>query len=563
VLAIEEKRPKVALGVIHEYLTSEGIEEFSLAGVRKSLEQAGFDVVDLVLKKGWNEGEPTAGAYTLGESQLERLEEELAEYDAVLTINRQEYKVISGLLEKLKSNLTIDELNRELRPILRGQRLDEASRKRNVVNLEPQLELLKEFIGVQEKERNEVLKQLEAIPGQERLAEQRRQTDVAAKFRKLLADCDLLILPRLTLRNAVVGDRIPARLYRLDEGQTRAIRDFMAAGKPVFALFGPVNEPANDRRGPGPAGPDGVEALFAELGIVFGSQTILFNSESKAFSQRRVSLLATGAEVEVPPLLFEQPKEKGRGTLDTTAADDGKALDPNPIARSLKIVAGAAGSTEKLEKLKARHPRPVYFVPVRGQPTAVAEFLFADPESWNESDPFPNRDKTPRYEPTKPDSPLYGTRDAETRGPFPIGVAIETTVPAAWRDDAKPLATAAGLLIGSALQGPAAVGGQALLPPDAYAKDPGRRLRVAAVGHGGLFVGPELPPAREQLLLLASNWLLGRDERLPHDDRPAWRYPRVSLSPRQARLWRDGAVIGLPAAVALLGSLVLLVRKYR
>ncbi|MBX7102863.1 MAG: hypothetical protein K1X57_02200 [Gemmataceae bacterium] len=558
VLAIEEKKPKIALGTIHEYLTSQGQEELTLAGLRKSLEQNGFEVVDIVLKKGWNEGEPVAGAVTLNETQYERLEEELADYDAVLQINKQELKFMSGLVEKLKSNMTLDELNRELKPILRGQRLDETARKRNIANLEPQLEMLREYMSLQEKERNETLKQLEAIPGQERLAEQRRQTDTAAKFRKLLADCDMVILPRMTVRNAVTGEVIPAWLHRLDDGQTLALRDFMAAGKPVFGLFGPVNEPTSERRRPGPRGPDGIEVLFNQLGVVFGGQTILFNSELKAFSQRRVSLLATGAEVEVPPALFERPK--GRADVE---ADDPTGQKPNAIARSLKVVAAAAGSADKLEKLKLRHPRPVYFVPVRGPGDSAAEFLFADADSWNEADPFPNRDKTPRYEPTKPDSPLYGTRDAETRGPFPIGVAVETTVPAAWRDDPQPQAAAAALLAGSATGAAVAIAAQSLIPADDYARGPIPRLRVAAVGHGGLFTGPELSPAKEQFLLTACNWLLARDERLARDDHPAWHYPRVSLSGRRLGLWRDGAVIALPAAVAFLGSLVLLVRKYR
>jgi hypothetical protein len=219
-----------------------------------------------------------------------------------------------------------------------------------------------------------------------------------------------------------------------------------------------------------------------------------------------------------------------------------------------------------LEKLKLRHPRPVYFLPVRGPATTAAEFLFADAESWNEPDPFPTRERTPRYEPTKPDSPTFGTRDAETRGPFPIGIAIETTVPADWLGDTQPAATADALLTTSALGGEAAplqAATQSLVPTDKYATT--KRsvpLRVAAVGHGGLFIGPDLSPAKEQLLLLTCNWLLSRDERLPHDDRK-WQYPRVTMSDRRMRLWRDGALIALPASFAYLGAMVLLVRKYR
>lgn len=565
VLAIEEKKPKIALASIHEYLTTEGIEEFSLAGVKKSLEQQGFEVVDVVLKKGWNEGEPVPAAYTLGESQLERLEEDLAEYDAVLMVNREELKAVSAILDKLKSKMTLEELNKELRQVLRGQRMTEEARRRNIINLEPQVEALREFMQLQERERGEVLKQLDQVPNQERLAEARRMADVKAKFSKLIGDADLVVVPRITLRNAVIGDRIPARLYRLDDAQTSAIKDFMKAGKPVLALFGPGNEPP-DRRGPAPTGPDSMEALFAQLGILFGNQTVLFNSESKAFSQRRASLLATGTEVEIPSLYFEPPKSKTRNTLDTTTEANHK---PNPIAQSMKIVAGAAGSTDKLEKLKLRHPRPIYFVPVRGPASTVAEFLYTDAESWNEADPFPTREKTPRYELTKPDDPKRDTRDEKRRGPFPIGIAIETTVPSEWRDEHRPLVAEAALLTAGATAEPETapylVSAQALMPTDQYkpADYEATKLRVAAIGHGGLFTGPTLSPAKEQLLLHTTNWLLSRDERLPHDDQPRWQYPRVQLSERRAKFWRYGTLFVMPAAFGMLGALVLLVRKYR
>lgn len=560
VLAIEEKKPKIAIGTIHEYLTSAGIEELGLSGLKKSLESNGFEVVDFVLKKNWNDGEPTPSAHTLTESQLERLEEELAEIDAVIAINRQEYASMSAIWDKLKGPMTLEELNRDLRQILRGQRMTDDARRRNIVSLEPQLELLREYIALQEKERSETLKQLDALPQQERLAEQRRMSDVKAKLSKLLADCDLLILPRMTLRNAVIGDRIPARLYRLDEAQTSAVQAFMAAGKPVLALFGPNNEPA-DRRAPAQPGPDGIELLLAQLGIVFGEQTVLFNKEAKAFSQRRASMLATGADVEIPPVLFERPTVK----RNLEQMDDGKTA-ANAISRSLKIAAAAAGSTDKLEELKLRHPRPVYYVPVRGPAGGTAEFLYSDPDSWNEADPFPTRERTPRYEPTKPDSPLFATRDAETRGPFPIGVAVQTTVPSSWLGNHQPAAAANALLLSAALAGDCAalrIATQALIPSDDYAvKKSYLPLRVAAVGHGGLLIGPELSPAKEQLLLLTCNWLMARDERLPLADRQ-WQYPRVVLSHRNGKLWRDCATIGLPAFFAFLGAMVLLVRKYR
>src|SRR5262249_48438739 len=85
VLAIEEKKPKVGIAVIHEWLTSEGLDEFSMAGVRKALTTQGFEVVDFVLKKKWGESaEPEPSAHTYEESKFERVEEEIAEIDASL-----------------------------------------------------------------------------------------------------------------------------------------------------------------------------------------------------------------------------------------------------------------------------------------------------------------------------------------------------------------------------------------------------------------------------------------------------------------------------------------------
>src|SRR5439155_535728 len=102
----------------------------------------------------------------------------------------------------------------------------------------------------------------------EEAAEQRRMTDLRAKLERLLADCDLLLVPRMTLRNAAQGDSINPRVYQLDNAQVEALADFVKSGKPVLACFGPMASPG----GP-PAGPDSLEELFARLGVKFGKQT--------------------------------------------------------------------------------------------------------------------------------------------------------------------------------------------------------------------------------------------------------------------------------------------------
>ena len=152
-----------------------------------------------------------------------------------------------------------------------------------------------------------------------------------------------------------------------------------------------------------------------------------------------------------------------------------------------------------------------------------------NPASWNEDQPFPSRERTPRFEPPKADDPTKGTLDERRRGPFPIGIAVETLLPRTWFEESK--------------SGPVSV-------------------RLAAIGSGGIFTGPELSPAKEELLLSTCNWLLGRDDLLPHSDR-VWTYPRVALSAKAFALWHWGTQALLPGAFLYLGLIVILLRLLR
>jgi hypothetical protein len=136
----------------------------------------------------------------------------------------------------------------------------------------------------------------------------------------------------------------------------------------------------------------------------------------------------------------------------------------------------------------------------------------------------------PRFEPPKPDDPTKGTLDEERRGPFPIGVAIETKLPADWYADTK--------------------------------NAPPATVRIAAIGNGAIFSGATLSPAREELALDTCNWLLGRDDLLPRADR-VWQFPRVKLSDREHTLWHWGAWLGLPILFAYFGLVVLMIRRLR
>jgi hypothetical protein len=87
-------------------------------------------------------------------------------------------------------------------------------------------------------------------------------------------------------------------------------------------------------------------------------------------------------------------------------------------------------------------------------------------------------------------------------------------------------------------------------------------VRLAVLGHGGVFLGKALTPMREKLLLDVSNWLLGRDDLLARGYQ-TWQYPRVQLSETAFALWALAAVLGLPLFFIFLGSVVLMVRQMR
>lgn len=570
VLAVEERRPRIAFAVIHEWLTTDGIEEFTLAGAKKALTTQGFDVIDLVLKKKWGEGpEPEAAAYTLEESKYERLIDDLADVDANLEQLSSASRQLTAGLDYFRSS-PLEELTRRYRSQLGGRTFTEDLRQKQISALAADQQTIEYLIKQNTEARKQYENEKTALAEQERVVEERRMKDLKGKLGKLLSECDLLVVPRMTLRDVISGYAIPPRLHRLDDVQTAAIRDFMVAGKPVLACFGPNNEPP-ERRGARPASSDDpLENLLTQLGIVFGKQTVLFGADSKALAERRSNPLATGSSVKTPPLRFDAPPSTAwLSTGDLFGLD--RKDSPHPIAASMEVTRRNVGLKRKLE-LDARHPRPIYFVPVRPDdilnPRIVrAEFLFSDPDGWNEDQPFPTQQKTPRFEPPKADDPTRGTRDERRRGAFPVGVALETTVPAEWIEPQTGALKAANIVAAGAAQlDPAGtILTASLVPADWFAR-PGFRsppVRVAAVGHGGWFIGPEMSPAREALLTTTCNWLLQRDDRLPRASATPWQFPRVHLSERAQLLWSLGALLALPGFFVYLGRLVLLQRRYR
>jgi hypothetical protein len=494
ILNLEERRPRVGVAVIHEWLTTRGTDTYGLIGLKNVLAAHGFDVRDIVLKDLPPRGLPKSIVSTWEERRLDELDQRIRFLDFL--IRRQEEAEKALAAEKRENDLDLA----DVRLVLDRNRKHRADL-------------------VEERGKLDV----------DALREQQRMSDLHGKLTQLLADCDLLIVPRPTLYNvAASNDRsLPIWLHNLDEEQFAAIRDFLKSGKPVLVCVGPPSELPNVRMPPGFVASDDLENLLSGLGIRFGKQAVLFDAENEAFSLQRLGGLTAESTTPVPPLALDWPAGAGR---PSGLSYDAAGLPPHPIRNALSIAARSLGHNHPLE-LRLRHPRPIYYQPPKdAKPGFDPEFLMTGREAWNEEKPFPTDDYTPAYKRT-PDDPNRGTLDERRRGPFPVGVALQTAPPADWYGPGEPR--------------PAA-------------------LRVAAVGESWFLIGPDLNPAKERLVLDTCNWLLGRDDALPRGDHP-WSYPRSNLTPgsEAQQLWLWGTRLGLPVLFAWLGLVVLLVRRLR
>jgi hypothetical protein len=563
ILAIQEKRPKVGLLIIHEALStdlSEGWQEqYTSHGLRRTLEDHGFEVVDVLLKKWPPREEPSPAAYNKDETRFERLEAELESIEEDIRSIREEREQLAEFQKMLRES-TLEDLNRKLRQRVRRE-ITEEIRQLNIRAIDDTLARSAERLADLEKDRAETDAKVQALMKNERAFEDRRVTDVKAKMARTIADCDLLVIPRHTLINTTARQYIDPPLYRLSAAQVDVIRDFMKQGKPVLACLGPNSDPQMPL---GPEPLDDFERLLAERGIELGRQTIIFDVESKGFAARQAGSLLGGAPSEIPPVTFPEVKMVA-GTK------------PNhPIALAMQATARSAD--QQLE-LRLRHPRPVYvYAGIADRLPFAPEFMLTAAASWNEERPFPTMRQVgpaellvapPRYDATPFDDPKKGTRDEERRGPFPVAVAVEGSMPVEWYNsefaDYRKAAALAGPLDGGLLA--ATLTARAAVEPDRETKSivPQKQRatgRLVVIGQGGLFSGKQLSPAHEQLLLHTANWLLARDERLPRTD-AEWSYPRVERDEKQGFLWRYGPFLGLPAAFLYLGLIVWIVRRVR
>ncbi|MGE3806973.1 MAG: hypothetical protein AB7K24_20105 [Gemmataceae bacterium] len=346
VLNSEEPRPKVGIAVVHEALGTQGPRDsYTLKRLQEVYADQGIDVHDVILKKWTRAPEP-----------------------AVLTYDERKYDKAASKIETLEAQRTLLAEQRDRIKRLTPQQLKErgGTEKDRVEGLKEIATIIAEIDRQCDKERR-TQEELQVA----RLDEQRRIQDLKDKLARNLADCDLLILPRHTLKNMLTGPNIPHDLHFLDRAQVEAIRDFMKAGKPVLVCFGSTVREPNDSSRLEPD--DGFENMLAELGISLGPETVLHDVEISALADVQALRQAAGDvmfisdDVKVPPVAFLRNREQRAG---------------NPVGESLRLAARRLGDEQFA--LRLRYARPVKFVAPAGVPEQRAAFLWSDAASWVE-----------------------------------------------------------------------------------------------------------------------------------------------------------------------------------
>src|SRR5262245_57597029 len=150
VLAVEEKRPRVAVAVSHPWLSTEGpIDEYTLAGLKKSLTNYGFDVRDVILKK--LVGRRGRGmrlensALTMEESRFDQLEAQIQPLRAQIQRDEQQLDLFPEIRPMLNNKaMSNADLTNELQrrgAIPRTSRvMEDDARQQNIERLTPVVE---------------------------------------------------------------------------------------------------------------------------------------------------------------------------------------------------------------------------------------------------------------------------------------------------------------------------------------------------------------------------------------------------------------------------------------
>lgn len=530
-LNLQERPPRIAIGVVDEWLSTKGVDAYGLAGLRKALTERGFEVRDLVLKK--IRSRPASPVvYTFDESRLDRIEARQQRLQVALK-NRQTAEKQVKEIRQLWKEKSLPELEKAYAQVLRGRKLTEINRTAQIEEFDYALEALVDAAKRDQKLTEEVAKERLTID-EDAVAEQRRMSDLQGKLSYLLADVDLLILPRPTLNDVITDDRnLPGWLHSLDGEQVAAVKNFLKRGRPLLVASGPTNDqPEGGPPPPGFATPDGIDNLLTEVGFRLGKQTVLFDVEAEAFGEQMGGVLTGGTGVQVPPLLSNWISGIGRPPGMTPKYIGDKSLPPHPIRASQELAARSLGK-DKNPQIRMRHPRPIYFEAAENaKPIAFdPDILMTSADSWNEDRPFPTADRVPSFEASKDgkDDPSKGSLESRRRGPFPVGAAVEATLPLSW-----------------------------FSPGETYPVT----VRMGVLGESWFLVGPDLGPGRERLALDTINWLIGRDDSLARPSEP-WTFPRIEMGESRRDLWRWGMELGLPVFFAFAGVVVLLTRRLR
>src|SRR5262249_18045595 len=212
------------------------------AGLRKALTRQGFEVRDLVLARWTPDGQRGGPAVsTFEESKLDRLHQRERSYERALA-------AAPRLLQE--GGKRIAALEAGEKPLLAAPKKDPGS-----ADLADELEEVRAALTILRARREglqsrkaAIAKQLEASRkereglDEDSLRELQRMSDLPAKLRQALADCDLLLLVRPTLADAPRGrghfKNLPGWLHHVDPELHAVLEEFVKSGKPLLACVG-------------------------------------------------------------------------------------------------------------------------------------------------------------------------------------------------------------------------------------------------------------------------------------------------------------------------------------